>query len=179
MPSQKVLDAKKEVVAGLVDEFKQAQSIVFTDYRGLTVQQDTAMRAALRKAGVSYQVVKNTLSGRALKSIGVNGLDEMLKGPTAIAYSSQDVVSAAKIVKEYADKYEKLSIKGGVLEGKVISANDVNQLAQIPSKDVLYGQLVFGLISPIAKLAIILNAIKEKAESGNSNSEAVTATVAE
>ena len=96
MPSQKVLDAKKEIVAGLTDEFKSAQSIVFADYRGLTVEQDTAMRSALRKAGVSYQVVKNTLSGRALKDAGFDGVDSMLKGPTAIAYSTSDIVAAAK-----------------------------------------------------------------------------------
>jgi len=179
MPSQKVLDAKKEIVAGLTEEFKSAQSIVFTDYRGLTVEQDTAMRAALRKAGVSYQVVKNTLSTRALKDIGVSGLEAMLKGPTAIAYSTQDVVSAAKVVKEYADKYDKLTIKGGVLDGQPISADDVNRLAQIPGRDVLYGQLVFGLISPIAKLAIILNAIKEKNEAGTTEAEPVAVNAAE
>lgn len=164
MPSQKVLEAKREVVAGLSNEFKQAQSIVFADYRGLTVEQDTAMRTALRKAGVKYQVVKNTLSSRALKDTGIEGLDELLKGPTAIAYSTKDVVVAAKVVKEFADKFDKLTIKGGVLEGKAIQAADVVQLAKIPSKEVLYGQVVFGLIAPIASLAIILNAVREKLE---------------
>lgn len=164
MPSQKVLEAKREVVAGLCNEFKQAQSIVFADYRGLTVEQDTAMRTALRKAGVKYQVVKNTLSSRALKDTGIEGLDELLKGPTAIAYSTKDVVIAAKVVKEFADKFDKLTIKGGVLEGKAIQAADVVQLAKIPSKEVLYGQVVFGLIAPIASLAIILNAVREKLE---------------
>ena len=167
MPSQKVLEAKKEVVAGLCNEFKQAQSIVFADYRGLTVEQDTAMRTALRKAGVKYQVVKNTLSSRALKDTGIEGLDELLKGPTAIAYSTKDVVIAAKVVKEFADKFDKLTIKGGVLEGKAIQAAEVVQLAKIPSKEVLYGQVVFGLIAPIASLAIILNAIREKSEAEN------------
>ena len=164
MPSQKVLEAKREVVAGLSNEFKQAQSIVFADYRGLTVEQDTAMRTALRKAGVKYQVVKNTLSSRALKDTGIEGLDELLKGPTAIAYSTKDVVIAAKVVKEFADKFDKLTIKGGVLEGKAIQAAEVVQLAKIPSKEVLYGQVVFGLIAPIASLAIILNAVREKLE---------------
>jgi large subunit ribosomal protein L10 len=164
MPSSKVLDAKKEIVTGLSKEFKQAQSIVFADYRGLTVEQDTAMRAALRKAGVSYQVVKNTLSSRALQDAGIEGLDDMLKGPTAIAYCTTDVVTTAKVVKEYADKFDKLSIKGGVLEGKAISVDEVNRLAMIPSKDVLYGQVVFSLASPITCLAIALNAIREKME---------------
>lgn len=159
MPSKKVLAAKQEIVAGLTQEFKQAQSIVFADYRGLTVEQDTAMRTALRAAGVKYQVVKNTLSGRAMKDAGIAGLDEMLKGPTAIAYSTEDVIVTAKVVKEYADKFDKLTIKGGVFEGKAINVSEVNSLASIPSKDVLYGQLVFTLISPITKLAIALNEI--------------------
>ncbi len=167
MPSKKVLAAKAQIVADLKKEFEQAQAIVFADYRGLTVEQDTAMRTALRKADVNYQVVKNTLSGRALKATGIEGIDEFLKGPTAIAFSKNDIVSAAKVVKEYADKYDKLSIKGGVLEGKAISADEVSQLAKIPSKEVLYGQVVFGLVAPIASLAIILNAIKEKAEAGS------------
>lgn len=173
MPSKKVLKAKQDVVAGLTDEFRQAQSIVFADYRGLTVEQDTAMRAALRKAGIAYQVVKNTLSGRALKDAGVEGVEDMLKGPTAIAYSKDDVVITAKVVKEYADKYDKMSLKGGVLEGKAISVDDVSRLAAIPPKDVLYGQVVFGLISPITCLAIALNAIREKMEGGSVETAAV------
>ena len=173
MPSKKVLKAKQEIVAGLSDEFKQAQSIVFADYRGLTVEQDTAMRAALRKAGVNYQVVKNSLSSRALKDAGVEGVEEMLKGPTAIAYSSDDIVVSAKMVKEYADKFDKMNIKGGVMEGKPIDIDEVKRLAAIPSKDVLYGQLVFGLVSPITCLAIALNAIKEKMEGGSVEAAAV------
>jgi large subunit ribosomal protein L10 len=173
MPSKKVLKAKQEIVTGLTNEFKQAQSIVFTEYRGLTVLQDTAMRAALRKAGVVYQVVKNTLSGRALKDAGIDGLDKFLKGPTAIAYSTQDVIVTAKVIKEYADKFEKLSIKGGVFEGKAINVDDVNRLAKIPSREVLYGQVVCGLIAPISSLAMLLDAIREKMEVGSTETVAV------
>lgn len=173
MPSKKVLKAKKEAVAGLTEEFKQAQSIVFADYRGLTVEQDTAMRAALRKAGINYQVVKNTLSSRALKDAGFEDVDSMLKGPTAIAYSTSDVVITAKVIKEYADKFDKMTIKGGVLEGKAINVDDVNRLASIPAKDVLYGQVVFGLVSPITCLAIALNAIREQMEGSSVEAAAV------
>jgi large subunit ribosomal protein L10 len=164
MPGKKVLDEKIKVVEDLASELKAAQSIVIAEYRGLTVEQDTAMRAALRKGGVKYRVVKNTLSGRAMKIAGIEGMDNLLQGPTAIAYSLGDVLSTAKIVKEYADKYDKLVIKGGVLDGQVISADEVTQLARIPSKEVLYGQVVFGLVSPIASLAMVLNAIKENME---------------
>jgi large subunit ribosomal protein L10 len=164
MPSQKVLDEKKKVVEGLSRELKKAQAIVITDYRGLTVDQDTVMRAALRKGGVTYRVVKNTLSGLAMKDAGIRGADDLLKGPTAFAYSAQDVVSAAKIIKEYADKFEKLTIKGGVLEGKVITTDEVNRLAKIPGKEVLYSQIVFGLMAPIANLTRMLQAVLEQRE---------------
>jgi large subunit ribosomal protein L10 len=177
MPSNKVLEEKKKIVDRLTNEFKQAQSIVFADYRGLSVEQDTAMRVALRKGGVCYQVIKNTLSGRALKEAGIQGVDDCLKGPTAIAYSTTDVVITAKILKEYADKFDQLTIKGGVFEGKMISVDEVGKLALIPSKDVLYSQVVFGLVAPIASLAMIIHAIREKAASGTADAEALPAAV--
>lgn len=162
MPSKNVLNAKKEIVASLVKEFASAKTIVLAEYRGLTVAQDTAMRANFRKAGVHYKIVKNTLSARAMKDAGIEGLDEMLKGPIAIAYSTDDVVAPAKALKEYADKFEKFNLVGGVMEGKVISLAEVISLASIPSREVLYGQIVCSLISPIASLAMVLNAICEK-----------------
>ena len=162
MPSQKILDAKKEVVAALVADFKDAKSFVFADARGLTVLQDTAMRAELRKNNVTYKVIKNTTSAIIFKELGVEGLEATFKGPTAIAFSTEDMIAPAKFMKQFADKFEKLTLKGGVVEGKAISAVDVNSLASIPSKEVLYAQVAYGLISPIAKLAIALNAIVEK-----------------
>ncbi len=177
MPSQKILDTKKEVVAALVADFKDAKSFVFLDARGLTVLQDTAMRADLRNSKLSYTVVKNTTLAIAFKELGVAGLEEYFKGPTAIAFSKEDMIAPAKIMKQYADKFEKLSIKGGVLEGNAITAADVNAVASIPSKEVLYGQIVYGLISPITKLAMLLNAIVEKAEAaGATTAAAVVAT---
>lgn len=175
MPSKKALETKQKFVADLAADFKDAQSIVFADYLGLTVEQDTTMRAALRKADVEYQVVKNTLSSRALKEAGFDGMDAFLAGPTAIAYSKKDMIIPAKTIKEYADKFDKFTIKGGMLEGKAISADEVNSLAKIPGRDVLYGQLVFTLVSPIASLAIVLNAIREKMDGGSSaDAEAAT-----
>lgn len=168
MPSKKALETKQKFVADLAADIKDAQSIVFADYLGLTVEQDTTMRAALRKADVAYQVVKNTLSSRALKDAGFDGMDAFLAGPTAIAYSKKDMIQPAKTIKEYADKFDKFTIKGGMLEGKAISADEVNSLAKIPGRDVLYGQLVFTLVSPIASLAIVLNAIREKMDGGSS-----------
>ncbi len=163
MPSTKILKAKKEIVTGLAKEFSGAKTIVLAEYLGLTVAQDTAMRTNFRKAGIHYKVIKNTLSSRAMKEAGIEGLDELLTGPIAIAYSTEDVIAPAKAIKEFADKFDKFKIKGGVMDGQVISVEEVVRLAAIPPREVLYGQVVSGLISPIAGLAMILNAIAEKA----------------
>lgn len=178
MPSQKVLEQKAKIVADLSADFKAAQSMVFVEYRGLTVAQDTEMRAEMRKAGVKYQVIKNTLSGRALDLIGVDGLDSVLTGPTAIAFSKDEITAPAKVVKTFADKYDLFKIKGGVLEGKVIDEADVRTIAAIPSKEVLYGQVVFTLLAPITGLAVALNAICEKGEAAGVSSVAELAVVA-
>jgi len=178
MPSQKILEAKKKVVAALAADFKDAKSFVFADARGLTVLQDTEMRADLRKNGVKYQVIKNTTSKIIFKELGVEGLEEVFKGPTAIAYSTEDMIVPAKMMKQYADKYEKLTLKGGVLEGKAMSVADVNALASIPSKDVLYGQVVYTLISPVTKLAMLLKAVAEKAEEAGAETAAAVAVAA-
>lgn len=172
MPSEKILNAKKDVVAALVADFKDAKSFVFVDARGLTVLQDTAMRADFRKNNLKYQVIKNTTLSIVFKDLGVEGAADQFKGPTAIAYSTEDMIAPAKLMKQYADKFDKLSIKGGVLEGKVISAADVEALASIPSKEVLYSQLVYTLISPITKLAMAIKAIAEKSEGVSVTAEA-------
>ena len=164
MPSQKILLGKKKIVADLVAEFKAGKSFVFAEARGLTVFQDTGMRADLRKNNVKYSVIKNTTLIIVFKELGIEGVEDYFKGPTAIAFSKDDVVVSAKLMKQYADKYEKLNIKGGVIEGKVATAADINALASIPSKEVLYTQIVCGLISPITKLAMLLNSIAEKTE---------------
>ena len=164
MPSEKILNAKKDVVAALVADFKDAKSFVFVDARGLTVLQDTAMRADFRKNNLKYQVIKNTTLSIVFKELGVEGAADQFKGPTAIAYSTEDMIAPAKLMKQYADKFDKLSIKGGVLEGKAISTADVEALASVPSKEVLYSQLVYTLISPITKLAMAVKAIAEKSE---------------
>lgn len=172
MPSEKILNVKKDVVAALVADFKDAKSFVFVDARGLTVLQDTAMRADFRKNNLKYQVIKNTTLSIVFKELGVEGAADQFKGPTAIAYSTEDMIAPAKLMKQYADKFDKLSIKGGVLEGKVISAADVEALASIPSKEVLYSQLVYTLISPITKLAMAIKAIAEKSEGVSVTAEA-------
>ncbi len=175
MPSNKILDGKKEVVQSLVEEFKSAQSLLVTDYRGLTVQQDTEMRNALRKENVTYKVVKNTLASIAAKEAGLTGMETLFVGPTAIAYSKTDVVAPAKVLQFYADKIDAFSIRGGSMDSKLLSVADVKALATIPSKEVLYAQIVCAIASPISGLAMILNAIREKGEEAQASTIAAVA----
>lgn len=163
MPSSKILELKKAEVAELVESFKGAQTIVFADYRGITVEQDTALRAELRKAGVSYSIVKNSLASRAAKEVGYDALEEVFKGPTAIAYSQQDPIAPAKILKEFEKKCDKFQVKGGVMEGRVASLAEITALASVPGREVLLSKLVGSLVSPIAGLAMILNSVHTKA----------------
>ena len=165
MPSEKILEAKKKIVADLVADYKEALSFVFVDARGLTVEQDTALRSEMRKNGVCYKVVKNTTLNLVFKELGIEGLDEMFKGPTAVAYSTEDMMAPAKVSKKFADDFEKLSIKGGIIEGKVATVAEVEALAAVPSKDVLLSQIVYALLFPITKLAMLTKAAAEKLES--------------
>jgi large subunit ribosomal protein L10 len=173
LPKEKVLSQKRVVVDGISDKMKAAKAMVFADYRGLTVEQDTQLRNALRKAGVDYKVVKNTLTRFAANENGLNGLDTYLNGPTAMASSESDPVAPAKVLSEYAKKYEKLEIKVGVVEGKIIDSDGVRALAELPSREVLIARVLAGFNAPIngfvnvlngnlRGLVVALNAIAEK-----------------
>ncbi|RCX20831.1 LSU ribosomal protein L10P [Anaerobacterium chartisolvens] len=157
MPSEKILEQKKEVVSGLSKKIKEAKAMVFADYRGLTVEQDTELRNALRKAGVEYKVVKNTLTRFAAKENGLEGLEPFLKGPTAMAVSNTDPVAPAKVLAEYVKKYEKLELKVGVVEGKIIDEKGINALAELPSREVLIAKVLGGFNAPISGLVNVLN----------------------
>ncbi len=173
MASQPILERKMAQTAALSAELKSAATLVVADHRGLTVAQDTEMRAELRKAGVVYRVVKNSLLQRAAKDAGIENMDDLFVGPSAIAYSVDDPVSPAKVIKQFADRFAAFEIKGGATEGQRVELERILQLASIPPIEVLHAQLVGGLVSPIAGLAMLLDAIREKAE------EAGAATAAE
>jgi len=158
LPSNKVLEQKKQVVQELSDKVKSAQSIVLADYRGLTVEQDTALRNALRAAGVEYKVVKNTLTSLAMEANGLAGLNSFLNGPTAMAISTTDAVAPAKILSEYAKKFEKLELKAGMVEGKIINVDGIKALAELPSREVLIAQVLGGFNAPISGFVTVLNA---------------------
>lgn len=163
MPSQKILKEKEAVVASIAEDIKNAASVVFVDARGLTVDKDTELRASLRKAGVSYKVRKNTLTTKAVAQLGLEGVDEFLKGPTAIA-ACPTLTDAAKIINDFAKENNAVEIKGGIMEGKAISAETVKELANIPSKEVLIARLLGSMNGPITGLTIALNEIAKKQE---------------
>ena len=156
------LEAKKALVEEIKEKIKKAKSLTFVDYRGLTVEEDTKMRAAFRNAGADYKVYKNRLVLRALEECGITGLDKVLEGTSAVAFGFADEVAPNKIIVDTMEDTQKLQIKGGVLNGKVIDANMVKTLASIPSKEVLLAKLLFLLQSPVRGLAVALNAIAEK-----------------
>ena len=156
------LDAKKVVVEEIKDKINKAVSLTFVDYRGLTVEEDTKMRAELRKAGVEYKVYKNRLLLKALNELGLTGYDDILEGTTAVAFGMQDEVSAPRIIVKTVEDTKKMQVKGGILNGARIDVNMVEQLAKIPSKEVLISKLLYLLQSPVRSVAIALNAIAEK-----------------
>lgn len=165
MPSKQVLEAKQQVVAQLAEQLKNATTGVFVDYSGINVADDTALRKQFREAGVQYGVVKNTLTRFAAKEAGIDGLDDILNGTTALAVSA-DHVSAAKIIGEYAEKNDNFKIKGGFMEGKVISIAEVEKLSKMPDKEQLLCMLLYALNGNISGLARALQAVADsKSES--------------
>lgn len=159
MPNAKILSEKQAIVENLAEKLKGSCAGVFVDYSGTNVATDTQMRRAMREAGVEYSVIKNTLTRMAANKVGFEELDPFLNGPTALAVSKTDPVAAAKILCDYAKKPDsKMEIKIGFVEGKLISAEEVKALAELPSKEVLVAQVLGTMIAPISGLANVLNA---------------------
>lgn len=161
MPSTQILEQKKQVVNEMVEKFKAASAGVFVDYRGLTVEEDTELRRKFREAGVEYKVVKNTLTSRAAKEVGLEALDPILNGPTALAMSVDNPVAPAKIIAEFAKKHEALEVKAGFMDGAVMSVAEVNTLAATPTREELLAKMMGSMKSPISGLVRLLNTIVE------------------
>ena len=163
MPNAKVLSEKQAVVAALTEKLQGSVAGVIVDYSGITVAEDTEMRRKLREANVDYSVVKNTLLRFATNNVGLSELDSLLNGTTSLAVSADDPVAPAKIIKEYADKLNgRFEIKGGFMDGKVISLDEVNALASIPALPVLQAQVLGTMLAPITSFAVVIKAIAEK-----------------
>lgn len=146
-------DAKRQVVDTVKEDLQKAQTAIITDYRGLNVEEITQLRRALRAESVKYVVVKNTLASIAAHELGYEALDTYLEGPTAIAYGFEDPVAPAKVLSKYAKTFDKLEIKGGLLEGTLIDPVRIKALADLPSREVLLAQVAGTLASPMTGFA--------------------------
>ena len=162
MPNAKVLESKKAVVNALTDTIKESTAVVFVDYKGITVAQDTELRKQFREAGVEYSVVKNTLTNFATKNAGYD-FSEVLNGTTAMAYTTGDPIAPARIVCEFAKKNKlPLTIKGGVVEGSVLSAAQLSGFGELPSKNALVASVLGTFLAPISSLAFVLDQIRQQ-----------------
>ena len=162
MPSEKVLEQKKQAVVELTQRLKGSCAGVVVDYRGITVADDTQLRNDLRAAGVKYTVVKNTLLHRAAAEAGLSDLDAVLEGTTALATSEDDYVASARILAKFADTHKDFTIKSGYLDGEVISLDKLNELAKLPSREVLLATVCNVFNAPIASFARAVQAIVDK-----------------
>lgn len=163
MPNAKVLSEKQAVVAALTEQLRGAATGILVDYKGITVAEDTALRVECRKNDVEYAVVKNTLLRFALHNVGITELDEQLNGTTSLAVCAGDPVAPARVLADYAKKLNgKFTIKGGFMDGKVVSLETVNALAAIPALPVLQAQVLGTMLAPISSLACVLKQIAEK-----------------
>ena len=160
MPNAKVLESKKTVVDALSEKIQNATSAVFVDYKGITVAQDTELRNQFRAAGVEYAVVKNTLTRFAANKAGYT---ELLNGTTSMASTTDDPIAPARVVCEFAKKNKNVvKIKGGMVEGKVLSVEELMSFGELPSKNALVAQVLGTFLAPISSLAVVLNQILEQ-----------------
>lgn len=164
MANAKVIEAKQQAVQDIAEKLRGSATTVVADYRGLTVSQVTELRKQLREAGIEFQVLKNTLVRRATAAAELSELDEVLSGPTAIAFSREDAVAPAKILHDFAKKNEALEIKGGVVEGRVVDVDQIKALATLPSREGLLSMLLSVLQAPMRNFALAVKAVAEKNE---------------
>ena len=174
MPSNKILEEKKQVVESLAAKLQTAKATVLVKYEGIKVAEDTELRNALRKAGVEYSVMKNTLTGKACDIAGYGDMKQYLNGMTAIAISQDDPIAPAKIMKEFADKIECFEIKAGFVDGGVLDQAGVEALAATPSKEVLIARMMGSLMSSLYGFARVLQGKidKENGEGAEAPAEA-------
>ena len=162
--SEAAIAKKETLVQAAAEKFESAASVVIVDYRGLTVEEVTNLRKQLRDAGVEMKVIKNSILSRAAKKVGLDGLAEVFTGPTAVAFSNDDVVAPAKIIDEFAKDAKALEIKGGVIEGKVSSVEQITALAKLPNREGLLSMLLSVLQAPVRNVAYAVKAVAEKNE---------------
>lgn len=174
MASEKILNQKKEEVKELANKMKDAKIILLTNYRGINVADDTTLRRDLRNAGAKCAVIKNNITKRALAEVGIEGLEDKLVGPTAVIMSDEDYLEPAKTIYNYSKDNKFYEIKGGVIEGKVMTAEEIITIAKLPSRETLLSMLAGALLGNISKIAVALDQVRiQKEEAG----EKVTVSV--
>ncbi|MGY0008493.1 50S ribosomal protein L10 [Bacillus anthracis] len=160
----KVIETKQQVVTEIADKLRASKSTIVVDYRGLTVSEATELRKQLREAGVEFKVYKNSLTRRLAESAEMAELNEFLTGPNAIAFSNEDVVAPAKVLNDFAKDHEALEIKAGVIEGKLVTLDEVKAIATLPSREGLLSMLLSVLQAPIRNLALATKAVADQKE---------------
>ena len=172
MASEKILNQKKEEVSKLAAEMKEAKIILLTDYRGINVTDVTNLRTDLRNVNAKYAVIKNNITRRALAECGIEGLEDKLVGPTAVIMSNEDYLEPAKAIYKFSKDNDYYKIKGGVIEGKVMTAEEIITLAKLPSRETLLSMLAGALLGNISKVAVALDQVRIKKEAGAESAEA-------
>ncbi len=164
MASEKILNQKKEEVSKLASEMKEAKLILLTDYKGINVTDVTNLRTDLRKVNAKYSVIKNNITRRALAECGIEGLEDQLTGTTAVVISSEDYLEPAKVIYNFCKDNEYYKIKGGVIEGKVMTTEEIITLAKLPSRETLLSMLAGALLGNISKFAVALDQVRIQKE---------------
>lgn len=174
MASEKILNQKKEEVSKLAEEMKEAKIILLTDYRGINVTDDTTLRRDIRNTGAKYNIIKNNITRRALAECNIEGLEEKLEGPTAVVMSSGDYLEPLKVIYKFSKDNEYYEIKGGVIDGKVMTKEELITLAKLPSRETLLSMLAGALLGNISKVAVALEEVRKLKEASG---EKVTVSV--
>ena len=164
MASEKNINIKKEEVSKLAEKIKEAKLVLLTDYRGISVEDVTKLRSDIRNANAEYKVIKNNITKRALAECGIEGLEDKLEGPTAVILSNEDYLEPAKVIYNFSKSNDFYKIKGGVVEGKVMTAEEIITLAKLPSKETLISMLAGALLGNISKFAVALEQVRLQKE---------------
>jgi large subunit ribosomal protein L10 len=178
MASEAILNQKKAEVKELAEKMKNAKLILLTEYRGINVTDDTQLRKDLRNANATCNVIKNNITKRALAECGIEGLEDKLVGPTAVIMSQEDYLEPSKTIYKFSKDNEFYKIKGGVIDGKVMTAEEIVTLAKLPSRETLLSMLAGALLSNISKVAVALNEVKKQKEEAGEKVEVAVAAEA-
>ncbi|MBQ6992169.1 MAG: 50S ribosomal protein L10 [Clostridia bacterium] len=164
MANKNIIAQKEKEVSELAEKISKAKVVLLTDYRGINVEDVTKLRANLRPTNTEYKVIKNNITRRALQAANIEGLEDLLEGPTAVILGYDDYLETSKTVYNYAKENDFYKIKGGIIDGKVVSAEEIITLAKLPSRETLIAQLAGALLGNITKLAVALDQVKNQKE---------------